>query len=203
MDLTGRVKRRVRVYFRAEDAEEALAELAGAGIGHPEAERLHAAILLASVTNLAKLKELAALSRTDRRAVLAEGGVLGGDWRDRVRRELGSAGAPPGPVSARVAARVRRDFPAKQVDEVVRELSTGYACDAGDDEALKALAERIQAAAVLGAKGDLRRLKSLVHESHVDPRDTLMAADGALAHEDWPEVLRREFPEPGPRRKKR
>lgn len=105
MELTGRVKARVRTYFRAEDVEEALAELAGAETGNQDPERVHAAILLAAVTSLDRLKELVALSRVDWRDVLVAGGLADGDWPRRLERELGSVGAPPGTVSERVAAR--------------------------------------------------------------------------------------------------
>lgn len=88
--------------------------------------------------------------------------------------------------------RVRRDFDPKHADEALRELATTFGGGSGG--------ERIQAAVVLAARGDLRRLKSIVRNSHRDYRDTLMGADEALAHDDWPEVLRREFPEPRKRR---
>ncbi|MFS8101310.1 hypothetical protein LFM09_29710 [Lentzea alba] len=188
MELTGRVKARVRTYFPAEDVEEALAELAGVETGGQDVERVHAAVLLAAMTSLERLKELVALSRVDWRDVLVAGGLADGDWRGRLERGLGSVGAPPGSVSERVATRVRRDFP-KHADEALQELATTYGSRGPGGE-------RIQAAVVLAAKGDLRRLKSAVRGSHRDYRDTLMGAGEAHAHDDWPEVLRREFPEP-------
>lgn len=98
-------------------------------------------------------------------------------------------------MSERVAARVRRDFPPKQVDEALRELATTFGGG-------RSSGERIQAAVVLAAKGDLRRLKALVRGSHLDFRDTLMGAGEALAHDNWREVLQREFPEPDRRRRR-
>ena len=193
MEMTGRIKIRVRKYFPADHVDEALSALAGAETGNQDVERVHAAIVLASVTSLERLKELVALSHVDLRDVLVAGGLADGDWQERVRRELGSVGAPPRPVSARIAARVRRDFAPKLVDEALQELST--TCGSDDEGG-----ERIQAAVVLSAKGDLRRLEAEVRESHLDYRDTLMGADRALAGGDWREVLQREFPEPGKRK---
>lgn len=192
--MTGRVKARVRKYFPADHVDEALSALAGAETGKQDVERVHAAIVLAAGTSLERLKELVALSHVDWRDVLVEGGLADGDWPERVRRELGLVGAPPGPVSARVAARVRRDFDPKQVDEALQELATTYGSDGSGG------GERIQAAVVLFAKGNLRRLKAMVRDSHLDYRDTLMSGGGALAHGDWREVLRSEFPEPGKRK---
>lgn len=86
-------------------------------------------------------------------------------------------------VSERVAARVRRDFPASQVDEALREVAR---TETGNQDV-----ERVHAAVVLAARGDLARLKELVELSHVDWRDLLMAAE--LGHGDWPELLDEEF----------
>lgn len=98
-------------------------------------------------------------------------------------------------MSDRVAARVRRDFPSKQVDEALRELASTFGSG-------RSSGERIRAAVVLAAKGNLRRLKALVRDSHLDFRDTLMGAGEALAHANWREVLQREFPEPDRRRRR-
>ncbi|SDG75545.1 hypothetical protein SAMN05216553_11157 [Lentzea fradiae] len=86
-------------------------------------------------------------------------------------------------VSERVAARVRGDFPAEQVDEVLREVAR---TETGNQDV-----ERVQAAVVLAARGDLERLTRLVELSHVDWRDLLMAA--GLGHGNWPELLDEEL----------
>lgn len=87
------------------------------------------------------------------------------------------------PVPDRVAARVRRDFHPPLVEQALQELAT---TETGNQDA-----ERVQAAVVLTANGDLRRLKGLVRLSHVDWRDVLMGS--GLEHGDWREVLEDEF----------
>lgn len=86
-------------------------------------------------------------------------------------------------VSDRIAARVRRDFHPPLVKQALQELTT---TETGDQDV-----ERVQAAVVLTANGDLRRLKGLVRLSHADWRDVLMGS--GLEHGDWREVLEREL----------
>lgn len=50
-----------------------------------------------------------------------------------------------------------------------------------------AAGERVQAAVVKLARGDLGRLDAQLREARIDWRDVLVAA--GLAHEDWPERL--------------
>ncbi|MGW4211919.1 hypothetical protein ACWEIJ_28265 [Lentzea sp. NPDC004789] len=86
-------------------------------------------------------------------------------------------------VSDRIAARVRTDFHPPLVRQALQELAT---TETGNQDA-----ERVQAAVVLSANGDLRRLQGLVRLSHVDWRDVLMGS--GLEHGDWRVVLEREF----------
>lgn len=79
--------------------------------------------------------------------------------------------------TARLARRVREDFgdDAELVLAALAELP-GYAAS-----------ERVQAATVQLARGDLGRLDVQLREARIDWRDVLVAA--GLAHEDWPERL--------------
>ena len=85
-------------------------------------------------------------------------------------------------VSARVAARVARDFGAA-AEEALGALALA---ETGNQEV-----ERVHAALVLMAEGSLERLWQAVELSALDWRDVLM--NGGMAHGDWPEVLEREF----------
>lgn len=86
-------------------------------------------------------------------------------------------------VTGRVAARVRKDFRAEEAGQALRELAT---TETGNQDA-----ERVHAAVVLAADGDLGRLRQAVRLSHADWRDVLMGT--GLEHGDWPDVLEREF----------
>lgn len=85
--------------------------------------------------------------------------------------------APTG-LTARLVARVRSDYTAEEtlVIEELREASSG-----GQDR------ERVLAAIVLGAAGDLDRLCELVELSRLDWRDVLCA--GGLSTATWREQL--------------
>jgi hypothetical protein len=83
-------------------------------------------------------------------------------------------------VSVRLRARIDRDFPDPgSADEVARLVA-----QASDSE-------RIQAAIVLWAHGNLHRLLDSVDLTAVDWRDTLVR--GGLEHEDWPRRLDAEL----------
>lgn len=94
-------------------------------------------------------------------------------------------------ISERLRRRVRRDFPeaeaAKGVFGALRVLAAELAASRQD-------IERLLAAAVFIAAGDIDRFISAVRCARTDWRDLLMA--GGLGHEDWPSVLDREL---GPR----
>ena len=85
-----------------------------------------------------------------------------------------------GDVTDRVASRVRRDFPDPgSAEDLIRRLATA---DAG---------ERVQAAVVLWAGGDLRRFNDSLELASRDWRDVLVR--GGLETEDWPERLDAEL----------
>lgn len=95
---------------------------------------------------------------------------------------------------SRLERRIRRDFPAPgSAEGVLMRLAelpdqTGYA-----DAVL--VSERVQAAIVLLAAGDVGRFKQAIDLARADWRDILVAA--GLAEEDWPKKLDREL---GPER---
>ena len=88
--------------------------------------------------------------------------------------------------SARLLKRVTADFGPADRDVVVGWL-TGLRPEAygGQD------AERVQAALVLAAGGDLRRFESVCRLLFVDWRDALVT--GGLANADWPQRLDQEL----------
>jgi len=91
---------------------------------------------------------------------------------------------------SRLERRIRRDFPepgsAGSVLEQLGELPrrAGY-----DDEMLAS--ERVQAAIVLVAAGDIGRLRRAIDLAAADWRDVLVAA--GLADQDWPVKLERQL----------
>ena len=81
-----------------------------------------------------------------------------------------------GDVCSRLADRVRRDFPEPgSADALIKRLA---AVEQG---------ERLQAAVVLWARGDLGRFQDSLALCEVDWRDVLVR--GGLADDDWPERL--------------
>ena len=80
--------------------------------------------------------------------------------------------------TARLTRRVRTDFgaDAELVLAALDELSD-----------VPGVNERVQAAVVMMAGGDLGRLDRQLQEARIDWRDVLVVA--GLAHEDWPERL--------------
>lgn len=86
-------------------------------------------------------------------------------------------------VTERVAARVRKDFRAEEAGQALQELAT---TETGNQDI-----ERVHAAVVLAAAGDLGRLRQQIRLSQTDWRDALMGT--GLEHFDWPAVLDREF----------
>jgi hypothetical protein len=85
-------------------------------------------------------------------------------------------------LTGRVEAGIRRDFPGRH-DDVAKVLES--AIPGKQDR------ERVLAAIILSADGDMRRLHQAVELSRLDWRDALLA--GGLAHEDWPQRLDVEF----------
>jgi hypothetical protein len=79
-------------------------------------------------------------------------------------------------MTERLRKRIERDFSGSgSADEIVRIVSEAAA------------SERVQAAILLRASGDLRRLRDAVAVTGRDWRDTLVGA--GLADDDWPEKL--------------
>lgn len=92
------------------------------------------------------------------------------------------------PISARLHARIQRDFPdadaTKGIEGALRKLA-GELQDSRQDM------ERLLAAAVLCAKGDVNRFRSAVRLARQDWRDLLVS--GGLANENWRSVLDQEL----------
>ena len=88
-------------------------------------------------------------------------------------------------VSARVVARVRRDFP----DPEVAALVTGWLDEWAD--AWGVPTDRVEAAVVLSAAGDPDRLLALLALAHTDWRDVLMAT--GFADEGWEQRMAAAF----------
>ena len=89
----------------------------------------------------------------------------------------------------RLIARIMRDFTLEDASDVIGWLG-GLPEEAFGRQDL----ERVQAAPVLAASGDLRRFVTGVRLLRIDWRDVLVAAD--LAEGDWPERFDAElFPE--------
>lgn len=83
-------------------------------------------------------------------------------------------------VSARLSRRISQDFP-----------EPGSANEVGRMVSEAANSERIQAAIVLAAAGDLTLIQYGVELASVDWRDVLM--NGDLANDDWPARLDAEL----------
>lgn len=93
-----------------------------------------------------------------------------------------------GLISARLHSRIARDFPepgaAKGIEGALRKLAEELKDSRQDPE-------RLMAAAVLIAQGDVDRFRRAVGIARQDWRDLLMG--GGLGHEDWPRVLDEEL----------
>lgn len=85
-------------------------------------------------------------------------------------------------VSDRLTRCVTRTFPTGAAERVLQELRDLPAELIGDQDA-----ERVQAALVLGARGDWQRFVRMRDVARQDWRDALVAAD--LADEDWRDRL--------------
>lgn len=94
-------------------------------------------------------------------------------------------------TSERVRRRVSSDFPHHA--GLVAEALANFARDMLPSEAAdSAPVERLQVAAVLHARGDLRQLQDAIALGRTDWRDLLVGA--GLADEDWPARLAAELP---------
>jgi hypothetical protein len=90
-------------------------------------------------------------------------------------------------MTARLRARVARDF---ALPELTREVAALLETLTGLIETTEG-EERIQAAIVLAASGDIDRILAGVELARVDWRDVLV--NGGLAEQDWRSVLRAEL----------
>lgn len=90
----------------------------------------------------------------------------------------------------RLEQRIRRDFPEPGSAHGVLQLLSGLPGKAGYDPEMLA-SERVQAAIVLFAHGDLARLRQALDLAATDWRDLLVAAE--LADDHWPARLDREL----------
>jgi hypothetical protein len=85
-------------------------------------------------------------------------------------------------TTARLKRRIRRDFPEPGAATGVLRLLAGLPQRAGYDGDVLA-SERVQAAVVLAASGNLARLRQMLDLVTADWRDALVAAE--LADQDW------------------
>lgn len=83
-------------------------------------------------------------------------------------------------ISERLRRRLSLEYPSKETSELANEIVEGASSS-----------ERIQAAIVLWAKGDLTRLRDAASLARDDWRDVLVRAN--LADDDWPERIEAEF----------
>ena len=90
------------------------------------------------------------------------------------------------PNPTRLDLRIQHDFPAPGAAHGIIAVLDRLPVEAGyDPESFRS--ERIRAAIVLLANGDLSRFREAVELAKTDWRDVLVAA--GLAHEDWPARL--------------
>jgi hypothetical protein len=88
---------------------------------------------------------------------------------------------------SRLSRRVRRDFPEPGSAEEVSRLLSGLVWFPDHP----AHSERVQAAVVILARGNVGRLKDNISLARTDWRDVLVTA--GLANEDWPSRLDAEL----------
>ncbi|MFI6585188.1 hypothetical protein [Embleya sp. NPDC050493] len=93
-------------------------------------------------------------------------------------------------AGTRLERRIRRDFPEPgSAPEVLRILDALPDAAGHDREVLRS--ERVRAAIVLLAEGDIGRFRRAVELAEVDWRDLLL--DAELADADWPDRLDTEL----------
>ncbi|MFJ1831358.1 hypothetical protein [Streptomyces sp. NPDC088178] len=97
-------------------------------------------------------------------------------------------------VSDRLRRRVRRDFPDAEVAKGAEGALRSLVKRLGPDGMAGVGDERLMAAVVLFARGDIGRLRSAVRLAQLDWRDLLVAAE--LADEDFEQRLDQELPGP-------
>ncbi|MEV6259885.1 hypothetical protein AB0M42_03815 [Streptomyces sp. NPDC051784] len=95
-------------------------------------------------------------------------------------------------ITDRLQRRIRRDFPDAKVAEEVESHLRLMVWKLGSDGMVGVGQERLMAAVVIYARGDIRQLKKAVSLAQLDWRDLLVAA--YLADEDFPQHLDQELP---------
>ncbi len=85
-------------------------------------------------------------------------------------------------LTPRLVARIRKDFP-NDFERVISQLESAEFGNQGS--------ERVLAAIVISAQGDLGWLRSVVELSRLDWRDVLM--NGGLGHVGWSDRLDKEL----------
>lgn len=96
-------------------------------------------------------------------------------------------------VTERLHRRIRTDLPGEQAAQGVVGALRELVVDLGPDGTRGTTPERLTAAVVLFAQGDIQRVRSAVRLALTDWRDLLMAAD--LGDENWPARLDEELGE--------
>jgi hypothetical protein len=94
-------------------------------------------------------------------------------------------------ISDRLRRRVDRDFPDPEVAKGVEGALRSMVKKLGPDGMAGAGEERLMAAVVIYARGDIRRLRDAVGLARVDWRDLFVATD--LAHDDFAQRLDQEL----------
>jgi hypothetical protein len=90
------------------------------------------------------------------------------------------------PEQSRLERRIRRDFPEPGAAHAILTALDRLPAEAGyGEDHLRS--ERVRAAVVLLADGDVARFRRAVDLAKADWRDLLV--DAGLAHEDWPARL--------------
>ncbi|MEU5659301.1 hypothetical protein ABZ802_27310 [Streptomyces sp. NPDC047737] len=95
-------------------------------------------------------------------------------------------------ITQRLQRRIRRDFPDAEVAKDVESSLRLMAWKLGPDGMTGVGHERLMAAAVIHARGDVRRLRDTVSLEQLDWRDLLVAT--YLADSDFPQYLDQELP---------
>lgn len=90
-------------------------------------------------------------------------------------------------LTERLHRRIRSDFPDERAARGVADALRALVADLGPDGMRGTSAERLAAAVLLVARGDVRRLRTAVAAAKTDWRDLLVAAE--LATADWPTRL--------------
>ncbi|MET9590859.1 hypothetical protein ABZY45_07795 [Streptomyces sp. NPDC006516] len=95
-------------------------------------------------------------------------------------------------ITERLQRRIRRDFPDAKVAEEVESSLRLMVWKLGPDGMMGVGQERLMAAVVMYARGDVRQLRETASLERIDWRDLLVAT--RLADRDFPQYLDQELP---------